>query len=219
MRRFSLFVTTLAASAVASAPAVAANSVALSGVMHKKAVVVIDGNPPKLMRVGQRFQGVKLVQVNQGEGTAVVELGGTRKKLSIGGMPVNAGGNMARKGGKKLVLHKSVGGHFFTQGYINGKGVKFMVDTGATKIAMGISTAKSIGLDYAKGEPTYISTANGTARAWRVKLKTVRVKDVTLNNIDAVVSTDMPFVLLGNSFLGRFNMETKNELLVLTKKY
>lgn len=197
-----------------------AKSIALAGLMGGKAMVVVDGAAPKLMKPGQMHKGVKLLSVQSDKQQVKVRTGSGVLVLRVGDQPVHSGARKSVSSGSSLVLHKGRGGHFFTDGFINGKSVKFMVDTGATTVAMGADTAKKIGIDYTKvGKPVFVGTANGMARAWAVKLKTVRIKNVTLNNVDAVVSTNMPFVLLGNSFLGRFDMQTKNDLLTLKKKY
>lgn len=201
----------------------AAQSVALTGLMGEKALLVIDNSAPKLLRKGQTHKGITLVSIHSAEQQVKVRLkDGQVLAVTVGGVPVNSGsaGVAQPRSGNRMVLHKSSDGHFFTTGYINGKAVKFIVDTGASAVSMGEKTAQKIGIDYkTKGKPAIIRTANGLAKAWSVRLKTVRVKDVTLNNVEGIVSTDMPFVLLGNSFLGRFNMQTQNEMMVLTKKY
>lgn len=190
--------------------------------MGDKAMLVINGEAPKLLRKGQTRQGITLVAINPSNQQASLRVKGQLLTVKVGGIPVNAGSGEAGSShsDSQMVLHKGRNGHFFTTGYINGKAVKFMVDTGASAVSMGEKTAQKIGIDYKNtGTPTMIGTANGTVRAWSVKLKTVRVKGITLHNVAGIVSTDMPFVLLGNSFLGRFNMQTQNELMVLTKKY
>jgi aspartyl protease family protein len=94
------------------------------------------------------------------------------------------------------------------------------VDTGATLISMGISDARRIGLNYLKGQPGLSSTANGVVQVYRVKLDTVRLGDITLNNVDAVVhGSDMPWVLLGMSFLNRLQMNRQGDELKLVKRF
>ena len=65
-----------------------------------------------------------------------------------------------------------------------------------------------------------ISTANGVIRGWRLKLASVRIGDVVVHEVDAGVSEgQMPYVLLGNSFLTRFQMTRTNDQMVLVKRY
>ena len=112
------------------------------------------------------------------------------------------------------------GGHFLSQGTINSRSVHFLVDTGATAIGIGIADADRIGLDYKKGEPVQVGTANGLARGWRIRLASVRINDVEVREVEAVVTPNaMPFVLLGNTFLTRFQMNRTNEQMVLERRY
>ncbi len=107
-----------------------------------------------------------------------------------------------------------------TQGTINGRTVNFMLDTGATAIGLSAADAQRIGLDFSKGQPIRMNTANGTTLGYRVRLNSVRVGDVEVYDIDAVVSQQpMPYVLLGNSFINRFSMRRDADQLVLEKRY
>jgi aspartyl protease family protein len=112
------------------------------------------------------------------------------------------------------------GGHFISQGQINGRAVQLVVDTGATSVSIGSDDAQRIGLNYKAGQEVRLSTANGTAQGWRIKLNSMRVGDVDVYDVDAVVTTgSMPYVLLGNSFLTRFQMTRNNDQLVLVKRF
>jgi aspartyl protease family protein len=118
------------------------------------------------------------------------------------------------------VLSAGSGGHFTTQGAINGHAATFMVDTGATLVAIGAADARRMGLDYKSGQQGFASTANGVMPAWRIKLATLRIGDVEVHEVDAQVSAQpMPYVLLGNSFLNRFQMQRDNQQMVLERRY
>jgi aspartyl protease family protein len=97
--------------------------------------------------------------------------------------------------------------------------MQFMVDTGATSVALGTSDAQRLGIDYQQGQPVRITTANGTALGWRVKLGSVRIGDVEVLDVDAVVGPNMPFALLGNSFLSRFTMNRTSDMMVLERRF
>ncbi|HEY1394094.1 MAG TPA: TIGR02281 family clan AA aspartic protease [Methylibium sp.] len=204
---------------LAAAAPVFAQSVALSGSMGNKALLVIDGGAPRALAPGESAQGVKLVSVSGG--MAVIEVAGQRQSLVLGGAPVSVGGKgTSGGGGTKIVLSAGPGGHFVAGGSINGRAVQFLVDTGATMVAMSFADAQRIGLKYEGGQRVGINTANGQAIGYRVSLDSVRVNDVTVYNVDAVVQpADMPVVLLGNSFLGRFQMKRENDVLTLDKRY
>ena len=111
-------------------------------------------------------------------------------------------------------------GHFVTTGTMNGGTVQFLVDTGATMISMGRGDARRVGIDYRKGQKGLSNTANGVAPVYKVKIDTVRVGEITLNNVDALVhDQDLPWVLLGMSFLNRVEMRREGDNLTLIKRY
>jgi aspartyl protease family protein len=205
----------LALMLVAGVPAFA-QSVAFNGTLGDKALLIIDGTP-RTLTVGSSAQGVKLVRVGSGE--ALVEVHGKRLALSLGGTPVNLGGAPSEGGGSQIVLSADSGGHFFSGGAINGKAARFMVDTGATYVSMGAAEAERLGIDFRKGRRGLSNTANGQMPVYLVSLDSVRVGDVQVYNVDALVS-QMPMdqVLLGNSFLTRFQMRRENDTMMLSKR-
>jgi aspartyl protease family protein len=167
--------------------------------------------------VGDTFKGVKVVSTKGDE--AVLEIEGKRHTVRVGEAPASVGGGGAQ-GGNRIVLSVGQGGHYFTQGQINDRTVQFVVDTGATSIAISSADADRIGLNYKAGQMIRMSTANGVIPGWRIQLGSVRVGDVVVYGVDAVVSSGaMPFVLLGNSFLSRFQTTTSNGQMVLEKRY
>ena len=197
--------------------AASAQSVSLSGSLGDKALLVIDG-APRMVTTGATVQGVRLVKVTAND--AVVEVGGQRVTLLLGGAQVNLGGAASDGGGSKIVLTATSGGHFVTQGSVNGRSVRFLVDTGATNISMSEVEAQRLGIDFRGGQRGIANTANGQVVAHRVSLGAVRVGDVTVYNVDAtIVPAQMDQVLLGNSFLSRFQMRRENDTLTLDKRF
>ncbi|HXD39714.1 MAG TPA: TIGR02281 family clan AA aspartic protease [Ramlibacter sp.] len=185
--------------------------------LGSKALLIVDGTAPKTVAPGETHKGVKVISTSGDE--AVVEIAGKRHLLRVGDAPASVGGAIAVRG-NRIVLTAGSGGHFTTPGTINGQAVQFLVDTGATSIAMGVPEAERIGLNYKSGQPAIGSTANGTVTMWRVKLGSVRIGDVEVHNVDAsVLPAGMPYVLLGNSFLGRFQMRRDNDQMVLDLRY
>ena len=195
----------------------ASQRVALSGVMGSKGLLVFDGAAPKLLAAGESHAGVKLISVSGDQ--AVLEIGGKRANLRVGDAPVSLGGGASAVVGNKITLPMGSGGHFMANGTINGRAIQFMVDTGATTIALGVNDAQRMGIDYQKGQPVRMSTANGTAQGWRVVLNSVRVGEVEIYDVEAVVGPNMPFALLGNSFLSRFSMNRTSDVMVLERRY
>ena len=193
-----------------------APSVTFNGVLGDRALLVIDGQAQTLA-VGASAQGVKLLQVEANQ--AQVQVGGRTQTLHIGGSL--AGGNASdASSGSRITLPAGLGGHFTGIATINGHAVQFIVDTGATNISIGRDVADRIGLDYSSGGFAQSSTANGVVVVRTVTLSAVRVGDVLVSNVTAtVMPQSMPYVLLGNSFLSRFQMRRDNDSLVLDKKF
>ena len=202
----------------AAAGAHAASSVMLTGTIGSRAILVVNGGAPRTVAVGESVQGVKLVSL-QGD-QAVVEAGGKRVALRMDS-PVSVGGNGGGGGGgSRIVLNADSRGHFMTPGTINGRSVSFMLDTGATTVALSAADATRIGIDFQQGTPVRMNTANGVAMGYRLRLSSVRVGDVEVYDVEAIVSQQpMPYVLLGNSFINRFSMRRDAEQLVLDKRF
>lgn len=198
--------------ALAGAAATAAE-VALAGVLGSKALLVVAGSAPRAVAPGETHMGVKLLSV-AGD-SAVIEVDGKQRNLRLGA-PVSVGGSGTSR---RVVLTPDGQGHYLQQGQINGRTAMFMVDTGASTVAMGQADAERMGLDFRKGRAVGIRTANGTAQGWHIKLDSVRLGGIELFGIDAVVTPQpMPFVLLGNSFLSEVQMTRNAQQMVLEKR-
>jgi aspartyl protease family protein len=205
--------------ALLAAPAWA-QQVALSGVAGGKALVHIDGASPRFMAPGQAHQGVKLLST-QGD-SAVFDINGQRQTLRVGDAPVSMGRGQTASdtGAQRVVLTADAQGHFMPPGQINGRAVQFMVDTGATAVILSESDAKRINLDYTKGRKVSVGTANGSVVGHQVQLDSVRVGDAQVYGVSAIVlPQSMAYVLLGNSFLTRFQMQRHNDQLTLDRRY
>lgn len=199
-----------AASSVASA-----GSVSVMGLFKDKAIVSIDGGKPRTLSVGQTVQGVKLLAADSA--SASIEVDGNRRTLGMG--QSFAGG--APAGTRQMVsLTADARGHFAAMGSLNGFPVTFLVDTGATSIAINADEARRMGLDYRAGQATGVSTAAGVVPAWHVKFNTVKVGGIVLNQVDGmVVETGLDVPLLGMSFLNRMEMRRDGQTMTLTQRY
>jgi len=196
-----------------------AQTVVLSGILGSKALLVVDGGPPKSVAVGQSHQGVTLIGLQAGQAT--VEIGGARQTLRLGDGPVSAPPAEGGPGDqRRIVLHAGSNGHFRTPGQINGRSVTFLVDTGASVVGLSAADADRIGINYKAGQPVQMQTANGSTTGWIVKLSSVRLGSVEIYDVEGIVSpAPMPYVLLGNSYLTRFQMTRTNDQLVLERRY
>ena len=192
-----------------------AQDVGLAGIMGSKAMLMINGGEPQAVPVGQALNGVKVLSV-QGD-QVTVEIGGKKRPLRIGQHAIGASNG---DGSDKIILTADGQGHFFTTGNINGTSVRFLVDTGASMISLGVTDARRIGLDFNRGQKALTTTANGQAVVSKVQLDTVRISGVTLHNVDALIhQTDMPIALLGMSFLNRMEMQRDGSTMTLKKRF
>src|SRR5712675_371288 len=194
-----------------------AAEVSVIGLFPGKAVVVIDGGAPRVLSVGQKpVEGVTLISTDRESATLVID--GQKKTLRIG---QHQGGQAPASTSQSVTLTADPRGHFVVDGQVNGGAVRFLVDTGATAISLSSADATRLGIDYRKGRPGLMGTANGTVVVYRVKLDTVRVGDIVVNNIDAAVieGDQMPFALLGMSFLNRMEMKREGQTMVLIRRF
>jgi aspartyl protease family protein len=196
-----------------------AQTVGLAGMLGTKALLIVDGAAPKSVAAGEAYKGVKVISTS-GE-VAVLEIAGKQHSLRVGEAPAQVGGSSGEStNGSRVVLSAGSGGHFVALGQINGNAVQFIIDTGATAVSLSVAQAQRLGLNYQSGQPVQMGTANGVVPAWRLKLASVRLGDVVVYDVDSVVSAGaMPYVLLGNSFLSRFQMTRSNDQMVLEKRY
>ena len=161
-------------------------------------------------------QSVALAGILGGKALLVLEVAGAQRAIQLGESPVSIGGSAA---GQRIVLKADARGHFINSGFINGRVMQYMVDTGATTVAIGRPDAQRMGLKFEQGQPVMMNTANGTAQGWRMRLESVRVGDVELRSVDAIVTAEaMPYVLLGNSFLREFHMNRSGDEMVLQRR-
>jgi len=193
----------------------AAQDVGLAGVMGSKAMLMVNGGEPQSVAIGQTLDGVKVISI-QGD-QVVVEIAGKKRPLRVGQHAIGAAASDASG---KIVMAADARGHFYTNGSINGTAVRFLVDTGATMISLGAADARRMGLDFNKGQKGMSQTANGQAVVSKIQLDTVRIGDVTVHNVDALIhETDMPIALLGMSFLNRMDMQRDGNNMTLKKRF
>lgn len=197
---------------------VLAQTATLSGILGDKALLIVNGLPPKIVAPGETYHNVKVISTRSD--MAVLEIRGVQHTLRVGESPVSVGSGAAGTSGTRLVVHATGDGLYVAHGQINGHAAQFLVDTGATYITLGASDAERFGIKYKSGQIIPLATANGMSYAWRLRLANVKVGDVTLYDVDAsVVPTAMPGVLLGNSFLSRFQMTQANGQMILDKRF
>jgi aspartyl protease family protein len=188
----------------------------LVGLFPNKAVVQIEGRGLQTLSVGQKTRD-NIILVSVGRDGATFDIQGQRVALSLGHARTRASSTAA----DSVMLPVDGHGHFVADGQVNGSPIRFGVDTGATFVTLSASEASRVGLDYRNGQKAIMETANGDVPAYRVKLDTVRVGEIVVNNIDAVITegNSLPVALLGMSFLNRMDIRHEGAIMTLTKRY
>lgn len=188
------------------------------GLFNGKALVTINGGSPQTLSVGQTKNGVKLVAADSQQATLLIE--GKTKVLGMG-QGVSTGGGAESAQNQPVNLYADSAGHFFGTATVNGASLRFVVDTGATSVALNSADAKRANINYLKGEKSVASTASGQVVAYRVTLNTLKIGSITLNNVEAaVIEGGFPeVVLLGMTALNRMDMKRDSSTMTLIKKY
>lgn len=204
---------------VASAQAADISVTALFG---GKAQISVDGGKPRMLSAGQTSpEGVKLISADSS--AAVIEFQGKRLSLALGSGSRIGGTDLSAgiSSGSSVTLTADTQGHYVTMGQVNGGTVQLLVDTGATSIALPSADARRLGINYLNGQRGYTQTANGRATAYRITLDTVKVGDITLHAVEAVVleGDGLKIALLGMSFLNRTEMKRDGQALTLTRRF
>jgi len=120
-------------------------------------------------------------------------------------------------GAAMVVIEQGRDGHYQVDGQINGHDVTFMVDTGATDVAMSEEAARALGLDF--GPPVTVMTAAGRSRAWLTRLDEVSIGGIRRRNVRATIASgSFDGVLLGMSFLKHYDLQQQDGKLAIRDK-
>lgn len=199
------------------AGAAQATEITVVGLFPGKAVVRIDGERLVMSEGEVSPHGVTLLHADSEK--ARFEVDGEVREILLG---THIGTDYSAPGpGKKHRIYRASNNMFETGGFINGVSVHFMVDTGASSIAMNSGHARKIGLKYKKGRQIGVSTANGVTSGYMVTLDRVRVGDIELTNVEAIVleGGSPPEILLGLTFLDRLHWTKNDTVIELERKY
>lgn len=196
--------------------AYAVEKLEVQGLFSNKAVLMVDGKR-HVIAVGETSpEGVKVISANSRG--AVLEVDGKQEQYNLGS---SVSTTFAKRKSQKETIFINSGGMYMTFGNINGRTVRFLVDTGASAISMNTEQAKKLGIRYDKiGVPSGVSTASGFVDAYRVRLKSVSVGGITETNVEAfVIDGNHPGpILLGMTFLGRLSVEHSGNSMTLLQK-
>jgi aspartyl protease family protein len=123
---------------------------------------------------------------------------------------------LAADGAREVVLERNAQGHYVATGAINGRPATFLLDTGATDVAIPEALASRLGLERHGGGIS--QTANGPVAVWHTRLDEVRLGAISLRDVRAVILPSMQAkdpVLLGMSFLKRVEFSQRDGQLSL----
>ncbi len=194
----------------------AALDITANGLFKDKAMLTIDGKA-RLLKAGETSpEGVELVSSHSKQ--AIIKVGGKNLTLRVS-QRISSSFKAAKITTVSLVRRAS--GHFYAKGAINGYPTNFLVDTGATAIAMSLRDARRLKINVGKSPEAMASTAGGIVNTYKVNLHKVSVGPITVHNVPAtVVDGDYPEqILLGNTFLSQVEMQEESGVLVLKKKF
>lgn len=181
----------------------------------KAAILSIDSSAPKTVRVGESVDGVTLISVAEDRATIQVE---GKRRVVLRGQTFSTSGSGGERQSATLAAGRD--GHYVADGAVNGGSVRFLVDTGATVIALPASDANRLGINYRSGQPATIQTASGRTPAYLVRFDTVRVGGIELNNVEGVViESGLPMALLGMSFLNRVEIRQEPGRMMLIRRF
>jgi aspartyl protease family protein len=195
------------------------------GLFPNKAVVQIEGGPLRTLSVGEKTRDAIILLSVERDG-ATFDIQGRRVALPLGHTrtqtsPAAAAQTSPAATANYAMVPTDEWGNLVADGQVNGMPVRFAVDTGATLITLPAREASRLGLEYHNGQKTVMKTANGDVFAYRLKLDTVRVGDVAVHNVDAVImeGNSLPIALLGMSFLNRMDIRREGSIMTLTQRY
>jgi aspartyl protease family protein len=117
---------------------------------------------------------------------------------------------------RETVLERSNGGHFYANAEVNGQLVRFLVDTGASGIALTEADAERIGLDFDRGAYEQVGMgASGPVRGKFVTLDKVSLDGKAAHGVEGAILEGSDISLLGQDYLGRFSVEMRGDTMLI----
>ncbi len=199
-----------------SLPVQAFEQLEVQALMPGMVVLMVDGQRTSIRSGQTSEQGIKLISSTTQ--SAVLEIDGRQKSYQMG-TSVSATFTQREQITEQVIIDSY--GMFRAYGNINGQSVRFLIDTGASSVAMSARDARKLGIQYRlDGIESTAHTASGTAKAWRIKFKSVRLGQLHERNVwGMVIEGNYPrHVLLGMTFLNRMKVEKEGNKMILTKK-
>jgi len=186
--------------------------------LFKDAAVLRGPGGQEMLRVGQtgKHSGVKLLAADTAK--ARIQYQGETHVLALSNHVSTA---FKVRTQETVRISRDGLGQYRLRGSINDHFVNFLVDTGASVVAMSEAQAQSMGLDYREGQRGRVETAQGVTDAFFLPLSKVTIGGITLTDVQGtVIRGNHPTeVLLGMSFLGQVRMQDDAGVLTITAKY
>jgi aspartyl protease family protein len=181
-----------------------------------KAMLEINGKQRLLSRGQTSPEGIRLIEANSSR--ALVEVNGEELSLTP---QTRVSTNFVAPTAREYRIVKDKSGHFRSQGQINGQNINFLVDTGATSIAINETQAQKLGINYKSARQGRVQTAAGTVKGYAVTLDQVSLGPLSMRNVQATVleGNAGAEALMGMSFLKNLEMHQESNLMLLKQKY
>ncbi len=186
---------------------------------ENKAMLHIN-NEQILVKAGETTEhGVTLISASAR--SAEIEIDGVTRQYTLGNV-VRIHAKDASEEEADILVYRGPDTMYRTTGSMNGFPVNFLVDTGASSIAMSSVEAKRLGINYKlDGKPTWVSTASGVEKAMTVVIDRVTINGTTIRSVEGLVieGSEPSTPLLGMSYLNRFKIINDGNLMRLKRKY
>lgn len=181
-----------------------------------KAMLEINGRQRLLAKGQTSPEGVRLIEANASR--ALVFLDGKELNLSP---ETRVSTNFVVPESREFRIVKDNSGHFRSQGQINGQNINFLVDTGATSVAINEAQAQRLGISYKSAQPGRVMTAAGAIKGYAIKLDQVNLGPLQVRNVPATVleGNAGTEALMGMSFLKNLEVHQESNLMLLRQKY
>jgi aspartyl protease family protein len=189
--------------------------VVVKGLFKGAVLLVVDGQQ-KLLKQGQEFQGITLLEADSQR--AIAEINGQQQILLIS---THITTQYLEPVATAVRIPKNQHRQYITTALINGHSTPVLIDTGANVVALNASTARRWGLDYKKGRVHKVQTASGIVTGYQVHLDKVDVGGLVVSHVEASVleGSQPETVLLGTSYLQHVQMSEKDGVLMLLRKF
>lgn len=193
----------------------AAPDIQLNAILGKTVIVTIDGGQFTLKEGESTPDGIHLVETQRK--LAIFEWQGQRFELTPSS---RISTQFDAKKMDVVTIRRDASLHYLISGEVNGRSTSFVVDTGATLVALSGEQASRLGLKWQNGTAGLVETAGGVAKAYGLMLDKVSIGGMEVHHVEAmVIPKQTTPALLGMSFLRHFEMSEADNVLTLKKKY